>query len=94
VIACLAGQEGSRRYQVEDGVLEETGIGQIRAGEVHGLPAEAIHAVFNCWAEENLVLHLYGGDFLSAAKRVWDPITGTCSALGLAEPLTPVKQVR
>jgi predicted metal-dependent enzyme (double-stranded beta helix superfamily) len=89
VIACLGGREGSRRYQVEDGV-RETGISLLRAGEVHSLPAEAIHAVFNCWAEENLVLHLYGGDFITAAKRVWDPVTGTRSALGLVEPLVPV----
>jgi hypothetical protein len=92
VIACLAGREGSRRYQVEDGSLVETGIGQLRAGDVHALPAEAIHAVFNCWAEENTILHLYGGDFITAAKRVWDPVTGTCSALGLVEPLVPVER--
>lgn len=89
VIACLAGREGSRRYDVADGRLVETGIGEIHTGEVHALPAEAIHAVFNCWAEPNLVLHLYGGDFLSAPKRVWSPVTGAFFALGLAEPLVP-----
>ncbi len=89
VIACLAGREGSRRYDVTDGRLRETGIGEIHTGEVHALPAEAVHAVFNCWSEPNLVLHLYGGDFLSAPKRVWNPITGACFSLGLAEPLVP-----
>lgn len=91
VIACLAGREGSRRYDVAAGRLVETGIGEIHTGEVHALPAEAVHAVFNCWVEPNLVLHLYGGDFLGAPKRVWDPVTGACFALGLAEPLVPAE---
>lgn len=89
MIACLKGKEGSRRYGELDGTLVERTIGQITAGEVHVLPPEAIHAVFNCWEEPNVVLHLYGGDFLAAPKRVWDPVTGACFSLGLAEPLVP-----
>lgn len=90
VVACLAGTEGSRRYEERDGVLAEIGIGRLVAGEVHSLPAEAIHAVFNCWDQPNVVLHIYGGDFLAASKRVWDPVTGACSSLPLVEPLAPV----
>jgi hypothetical protein len=91
VIACLAGREGSRRYEEADGRPREVGIGRLRAGEVYALPASAIHAVFNCWAEPNLVLHVYGGDFLASPKRVWDPVTGGSFALGLSEPLVPIE---
>ncbi len=91
VIGCLAGQEGSRRYEEQEGRLVETGVGMIRAGEVHALAPQAIHAVFNCWDEPNLVLHLYGGDFLATAKRVWDPVTKECFDLGLVEPLVPAR---
>lgn len=89
VIACLEGAEGSRRYEERDGVLVETSVGRLGPGEVHALPAEAIHAVFNCWSEANVMLHIYGGDFLAARKRVWDPISGACSELALVEPLAP-----
>ena len=90
VTTCLVGTEGSRCFEEHDGALVEVGLRRLEAGEVHGLPAAAIHAVFNCWAEPNVVLHLYGGDFLGAPKRVWDPVDGTCSKLGLVEPLVPV----
>lgn len=91
VIACLAGREGYRQYDIAASGLVENGIGEIHTGEVHALPAETVHAVFNCWVEPNLVLHLYGGDFLSAPKSVWDPVTSARFALGLAEPLVPVE---
>lgn len=94
VIACLDGREGARRYEARDGELIETGRGCLHSGDVHVLPAGAIHAVFNCWTEPNVVLHLYGGDFMTAPKRVWDPITGTSSALGLTEPLAPLGDTR
>lgn len=89
VVACLVGAEGSRLYEERDGALIETGLALLPAGDVHALPVQAIHAVFNCWDAPNLVLHLYGGDFLAAPKRVWDPITGASSSLGLTEPLAP-----
>lgn len=90
VLACLEGSEGSRRYEARSGQLVETGLRRLDPGDVHGLAGEAIHAVFNCWTEPNLVLHLYGGDFLAASKHVWDPISGARSALGLAQPLAPI----
>lgn len=90
VIACLAGREGSRRYRDRDGALTETGIAVLDTGQVHAVPADGIHAVFNCWEEPNVVLHVYGGDFLASPKRVWDPVTGDRWPLGLVEPLAPV----
>lgn len=90
VIASLAGREGSRRYTEHEGRLCEAGVACLESGGVHRLPTDAIHAVFNCWTEPNVVLHVYGGDFLTAAKRVWDPITGAVSPLGLSEPLAPI----
>jgi hypothetical protein len=89
VVACLGGQEGARAYQVEDGQLTECGQRRLAAGEAHSLGVDAIHAVFNCWSEPNIVLHVYGGDFLAAAKTVYDPLSGDAYALGLAEPLVP-----
>ena len=89
VVACLSGQEGSRTYEVEDGQLTECGQRRLAAGEAHSLDADAIHAVFNCWSEPNIVLHVYGGDFLKAAKTVYDPLSGDAYPLGLAEPLVP-----
>jgi len=91
VIACLEGREGSRRYEVDGDRLVETGIGQLDRGEVHLMPLGVIHAVFNCWDQPNLVLHVYGGNFLSAPKHVWDPITGIRADLGLTEPLVPAE---
>ncbi len=89
VVACLRGQEGSRLYKVKDGELTECGQRRLATGEVHSLEADAIHAVFNCWSEPNIVLHVYGGDFLAAAKTVYDPLSGDSYPLGLAEPLVP-----
>jgi predicted metal-dependent enzyme (double-stranded beta helix superfamily) len=89
VVACLGGQEGSRTYEVEDGQLIECGKRRLAAGEAHSLDADAIHAVFNCWSEPNIVLHVYGGDFLKAAKTVYDPLSGDAYPLGLTEPLVP-----
>lgn len=89
VVACLSGQEGSRTYEVEDGQLTECGQRRLATGEAHSLDADAIHAVFNCWSEPNIVLHVYGGDFLAAAKAVYDPLSGDAYPLGLAEPLVP-----
>ena len=89
VVACLSGQEGSRTYEVEDGQLTECGQRRLAAGEAHSLDADAIHAVFNCWSEPNIVLHVYGGDFLIADKTVYDPLSGGAYPLGLTEPLVP-----
>jgi predicted metal-dependent enzyme (double-stranded beta helix superfamily) len=89
VVACLGGQEGSRTYEVEDGQLIECGKRRLAAGEAHSLDVDAIHAVFNCWSEPNIVLHVYGGDFLKAAKTVYDPLSGDAYPLGLTEPLVP-----
>jgi len=89
VVACLCGQEGSRVYKVEDGQLTESGQRRLAAGGAHSLGAGAIHAVFNCWSEPNIVLHVYGGDFLAAAKTVYDPLSGDPYPLGLREPLVP-----
>lgn len=93
VIACLAGREGSRCYRLVDETLTEDRRSMLDAGEAHLLPSEAIHAVFNCWTAPNLVLHVYGGDFLGAPKHVWDPITGNRAELGLNEPLVPTSVV-
>lgn len=89
VVACLSGQEGSRTYEVEDGQLTECGQRRLAAAEAHSLGEGAIHAVFNCWLESNVVLHVYGGDFLAAAKTVYDPLSGHAYPLGLTEPLVP-----
>ena len=89
MVACLGGQEGSRTYEVEDGQLTERGRRRLAAGEAHSLNADAIHAVFNCWSEPNIVLHVYGGDFLKSAKTVYDPLSGDSYPLGLKEPLVP-----
>ena len=87
VTGCLSGREGSRIYDVHNGQLTETRIVELGSGEVHAVARESVHAVFNCWTEPNVVLHAYLGNFLNAPKRVWDPITGTASDLGLGEPL-------
>jgi predicted metal-dependent enzyme (double-stranded beta helix superfamily) len=89
VVACLGGQEGSRTYEVDDGQLTERGQRRLVAGQAHSLDADAVHAVFNCWSEPNIVLHVYGGDFMKAAKIVYDPLSGDAYLLGLTEPLVP-----
>ena len=87
IIGCLAGREGSRLYDLDRGDLREIARSELRAGDAHVVGPRAIHAVFNCWNEPNLVLHVYRGDFLATPKRVWDPITGSATTLGLGEPL-------
>lgn len=92
VIACLAGQEGSRLYESRRERLVEAGRRRLVAEEAHALGDGAIHAVFNCWAEPNVVLHIYGGDFLAAPKSVYDPLDGSVYPLGHSEPLVPVAE--
>ena len=83
VVACIGGQEGSRLYEVKDGQLTERGQRRLAAGEGHTFDRMPSTWPFNCWAEPNIVLHVYGGDFLKAAKTVYDPLSGDRYLLSL-----------
>lgn len=90
VLGCFEGSEESWWHETDHATgLRHVGSGVLRAGQVHALPADAIHAVMNRWSALNGVVHLYGGNFLAADRHVWDPVTHERHQAGLTEPLAP-----
>jgi hypothetical protein len=89
VLGCFDGAEESWWLEIADGALRHTGSGVLRAGDVHALPANAIHAVMNRWNQPNGVVHIYAGNFLATERSIWDPVTHQRHGAGLAEPLAP-----
>jgi predicted metal-dependent enzyme (double-stranded beta helix superfamily) len=90
VLGCVTGAEESWWHKADDHRLDTLGHTVLRAGEVHSLSDTAVHSVMNRWDAPNVVVHVYGGNFLGVDRHIWDPITGQRHPGGLAEPYAPL----
>ncbi len=91
VLGCFAGAEESWWHAVDADRVATVRQSILRAGEVHSLPDSAVHSVMNRWDVPNAIVHVYGGNFLAADRRIWDPVTGEEHMAGLAEPYAPLR---
>jgi hypothetical protein len=73
VIGIYDGEEANTFFRRADHGLEEAGRCTIHAGEAILLGADVIHAIENPLDRQTFGLHVYGGDLLGAARRMWDP---------------------
>ena len=90
VLGCFDGSEETWWHEPDDvGGLRLVGASVLHAGEAHGLPASAVHAVMNRWNAPNGVVHIYAGNFLARERSLWDPVTGQRHPAGLGELLAP-----
>lgn len=75
-ILLYAGAEKNTLYRVEDGEgLRRTSEVVLEPGSILPMREGAVH-VAECIGDEPAVgLHVYGGDILGLARRMWDPET-------------------
>lgn len=75
-IALYSGGEDNTFYRREGPGIIESGGKSLRPRDVCLLGSEAIHAVANPTTEYAGAIHVYGGDFFSAARSEWagDPL--------------------
>ena len=74
-IGIYGGQEDNTFYRRHDGRLVASGSKDLRQGEVVLLGDNTIHAVHNPLRRYTGAIHVYGGDFVNAARSQWDPET-------------------
>ena len=72
VIGMYGGQEDNAFYRRVPHGLEPAGGKEITAGHVLVLGDDVIHSVANTRREYAVALHVYGGDFFTAARSEWD----------------------
>jgi predicted metal-dependent enzyme (double-stranded beta helix superfamily) len=66
------GAEHNVLYRLVDGALVETGVLDLREGDVGVLSDDAIHSVTNPRASDfSAAIHVYGGDFASLPRSNW-----------------------
>lgn len=75
-ILVFSGIEKNTLYRVEDGDrLRRAGEAVLERGSILPMRAETVH-VAECIGDQPAVgLHVYGGDILGLARRMWDPET-------------------
>jgi predicted metal-dependent enzyme (double-stranded beta helix superfamily) len=72
VIGMYGGQEDNAFYRRSPTGLETAGGKELPAGAVLVMGDDVIHSVTNSRREFAVALHVYGGDFFSAARSEWD----------------------
>jgi predicted metal-dependent enzyme (double-stranded beta helix superfamily) len=77
VIGISTGCEVERFYEMRGGRPEEVERIQVQAGDAICLAKHVIHATENPGEQAARGLHVYGGDLVTAARRMWNPRTGT-----------------
>jgi predicted metal-dependent enzyme (double-stranded beta helix superfamily) len=75
VIGIYGGQEDNTFYRRHDGRLVASGGKDLRQRDVVLLGDSTIHAVHNPLRSYTGAIHVYGGDFVNAARSQWDPET-------------------
>lgn len=76
VIGVAQGQEDNAFYKRSHGGLDPTSRITLRAGDSIALDPNVIHKIRNPGRQQSRVLHIYGGDLLSANRSMWNPHTG------------------
>jgi predicted metal-dependent enzyme (double-stranded beta helix superfamily) len=74
-IGIYGGQEDNTFYRRHDGRLVASGGKDLRQRDVVLLGDSTIHAVHNPLRRYTGAIHVYGGDFVNAARSQWDPET-------------------
>jgi predicted metal-dependent enzyme (double-stranded beta helix superfamily) len=74
-IGIYGGQEDNTFYRRHDGRLVTSGGKDLRQRDVVLLGDDTIHAVHNPLRRYTGAIHVYGGDFVNAARSQWDPET-------------------
>lgn len=74
-IGIYGGQEDNTFYRRRDGRLVASGGRDLRQRDVVLLGDDTIHAVHNPLRRYTGAIHVYGGDFVNAARSQWDPET-------------------
>jgi predicted metal-dependent enzyme (double-stranded beta helix superfamily) len=72
VIGMYGGQEDNAFYRRTPSGLESAGGKELPAGDVLILGDDVIHSVANSRRDFAVALHVYGGDFFSGDRSVWD----------------------
>jgi predicted metal-dependent enzyme (double-stranded beta helix superfamily) len=81
VIGVAKGQEDNAFYtRASDGLRQISRI-TLRAGDSIALEPDVIHKIRNPHGNKSQVIHIYGGDLLSASRSMWNPHTGEESPL-------------
>ena len=76
VIGVYGGREDNQFYRRrEDGRIEPNTGKTITSGEVVALGSDVVHSVTNPTREWTAALHVYGGDFFSTPRTMWDART-------------------
>jgi len=75
VIGVYDGQENNYFYRRSNGSLEAAGGKQLCPPDVLVLGEDAVHAIENPLEGTSFAIHVYGGDLLSAPRRMWNPFT-------------------
>ena len=74
-IGIYTGREDNLLWRRQGPVVTATGATAITAGDVFGLPRDAIHSVTNPIERLTGAIHVYGGDFFAPGRSEWDPET-------------------
>jgi predicted metal-dependent enzyme (double-stranded beta helix superfamily) len=75
VIGIYGGQEENTFYRRAPGGLHQTCGRTLLAGDAVVLGQDVIHAVSNPQRSFTTAIHVYGGDFFTARRKEWDPVT-------------------
>jgi len=89
VIGVYGGTEDNTFFRRAGPRFEQVGGRSIAERDTLTLGEHGVHAVRNSLARLTGGLHVYGGDFLGADRRVWDPETWAESA---NDPQTTLRQ--
>jgi predicted metal-dependent enzyme (double-stranded beta helix superfamily) len=75
VVGISSGCEVNRFFSRNGHRLRQDEEVMVSAGNTIELSAEVIHSIFNPLDTETRGIHVYGGDLISASRRMWHPQT-------------------
>ena len=85
VIGVAKGEEDNAFFTRANGSLSQINRITLCAGDSIALEPNVIHKIRNPRGEQSQVLHIYGGDLLSASRSMWSPHTGEESPFNQAQ---------
>jgi predicted metal-dependent enzyme (double-stranded beta helix superfamily) len=75
VTGVYSGRERHKLWQRNGGTIQAMGERELSAGQVMSYDANAVHSLENPADQFAGAIHIYGGDFLAAARTRWHPET-------------------